>query len=258
MLTIGEELNLEAQNTPLLCVCSWKLADYLQLDTIKPVAASALQEHLNAMLLLASSDKDLRKVKPVWLTHFMDAFREVCTHMVLRPLQSEFVAFLWIARFEILCLGEIWEILDNHHDVRDQLHQLLIFHKFSDRSDKPLLVPWDCCDIESEIQTKRDPRWEDKDECSLCGNKKPAARDSDIEESVRASDEPWFYNPLPMIEFATDWDIPGIGEETWCKGCAYHFIEGRSRWPWVSEDRPRIKRFRPKAWSWTDGDHKSL
>ncbi|KAG8158282.1 hypothetical protein KVR01_012043 [Diaporthe batatas] len=243
-----EELDVSALNTPLLCLSCWKLADYLRLVSLKSVVRSAINDHLNAMLLLASTDEDLEYLtgcgrKPIWLGHFMDAFREVCAHAVFRPLQAEFVAFLWVTRLEMLDLREIWDTLDEHKDVRAKLLHLLIRQErgIVDGTSSRLIPRGRL--IDAAIRNKSRPEaggFEDS-RCFRC----------DVRYML--TDDPWFYNPLPMQHYT---QCNTIGRTQWCKQCA-DFINASRTQGWRldrPEEKSTMKTFKLKAWTWYHDD----
>ena len=63
-LAIETEVDVKHLKTPCHCVCTWKVAHSLQLETLKSVAFWSLEGHLDATVFLASNDEDLETVKP--------------------------------------------------------------------------------------------------------------------------------------------------------------------------------------------------
>lgn len=239
-LTTAPVLNVEALKTPLLCVRCWKLADYVQFDSLKSLATSTLSDHLDAMALLVSNDLDLAFIKPTpkWLRHFFDAFQEACTDEGAKPLQTTFVAFLWVTRFHTLELPQTLEILKESPGVNKELLRLLVRNKFD---TKPRWIPI-TDQIERDIQDKKEITFMNKITCSKC------------RKEFEASAEPRFYNPFPT-------PFPCFGgsaqkeESMWCKGCVIE-LNGGCKWPWRSSQPFSFYgcQVKVEAWSWSDGE----
>lgn len=220
-------------NTAALCVRCWKLADYVQLDTLKARAISSLNDHLDAMAWLASSDLDIGEITPTpkWLGHFFDALQEACADIVTKPLRTAFVAFLWVTRFEMLHLPRTLDILKECPDANQELMSLLVWNRFD--NDKPDWIPA-IDNIEWDIRNKVDVPFEDGTICSDC------------DKTVSACMEPMFYNPFPVR------GTP-IGQMMWCKRCVLE-CNAERYWPWRLGGLFRRSSAKVEAWSWSDGE----
>lgn len=214
--------------TPVFCVRCWKLADYLQLETLKHVSAQNLEDHLDAMALLASNDMDFEDMKPTWLKYFFDGFQAACADEVTKPLQTTFITFLWVTRFEMLQLSQTLEILRQFPDVQKDLLNLLIWNEFEKSPD---WLP-DSNHIERDIQNKKDITFPEEVQCSKCINK------------PKVGEGPRFYNPFPVGRSR-------IGQLMWCKKCAAKINQYRN-WPWRNEGWGKLEKIKVKAWSWDD------
>lgn len=208
-LMTAEGLNVQDLKTPVLCVRSWKLADYMQLETLKTVSISSLNDHLNAMTLLATNGF-LEEREPKWLSHFFSAFQEVCADVVTTPLRDAFVAFLWISKFEMGILPQTLDMLEKYPQIKKEMLLLLIWNKCQNKPS------WLCNikNIESHVQNRRDiPRLSEVT-CSKCRVR------------VNTGDQPLFHNPFPVGQLT-------IGQLSWCRMCVENFNSHR-RWPWES------------------------
>ncbi|KAI7774374.1 hypothetical protein LA080_008848 [Diaporthe eres] len=157
----SEGLTVQDLNTPILCVRCWKLADYVQLDTLKYVAGSSLGDHFNAMALLCTSGV-LKEGQPDCLRPFFDAFQEVCADTP--PLRIIFVSFLWVTRFETGLMPRTLDILKENPTVNKALLHLLIYSKFK---HKPGWIP-DIVNIERHIRNRIEVAFWDEVTCSEC------------------------------------------------------------------------------------------
>lgn len=237
----GEDLDLEALDTPLLCVSSWKLADYLQLDSLKEVAVWALEDHLDAMALLASNDQDIEQVQPVWLRHFHDALREVCADTIAKPLQTAFAAFLWVTRFKML-IPETLEILGGNPGVHGQLMHLLVWNRFDKQHEPHVWFPINerIKDMAREIRNQKPITFGDHDVCPICGET----------EETKNGPEHRFNNPFPIM-FPYSRSKRRIGYLVMCKVCVDMYNESRS-WPWGPWGKDMGHKV--KAWAWADDE----
>ncbi|KAG6353621.1 hypothetical protein INS49_005329 [Diaporthe citri] len=224
----GQGLYVNDLKTPLLCVRCWKLADYVQLETLKSVAMSSLGEHLNAMAFL-STNGWLERDKPRWLSHFFDAFQEVCTDIVAAPLRIVFVSFLWVTRIDTGLLPQTLDILKKHPRVNRSLLQLLIYGKFKNR---PTWIP-DIINIERIIHNNMEITIKDEAICSKCRLR------------VNTCNEPIFYNPFPA-------SLSNIGTLLWCKVCVATVLEFRT-WPWRTNGLSDGAKAKVETWSWVGG-----
>lgn len=238
-LTKVQELNVEALKTPLLCVRCWKLADYVQSDSLKSLATSKLSDHLDAMVLLASNDLDLASINPTpkWVRHFFDAFQEACTDEVTKPLQHSFVAFLWVTRFHTLELPQTLDILNGSPGVTKELLRLLVRNRLDTKPDWIPVTE----EIERDIRNKKETPFISTITCSGC------------RKSFTAGVEPRFYNPFPT-------PFPSIfhgkkEDSMWCKGCVVE-LNGNCKWPWRTPLSlgPYGRQVKVEAWSWSDGE----
>lgn len=233
-LTTVQDIDVDHLKTPALCVRCWKLADYVQLHGLKSKAISCLNDHLDAMAWLASSDLDIREISPTpkWLGHFFDAFHEVCTDEATRPLQTVFITFLWVTRFHILELPQTWDILEQCPGANKELLRLLARHEVDNAIR---WIPYDH-NIEWDIHTRRVVKFENEIVCTRC------------DKEIKAGAEPRFYNPLPV-------DSSKIGQSMWCKHCVT--LCNRERfWPWRRSGAWGIYKTAVKveAWSWSIGE----
>lgn len=225
MLTLPQGLTVKDFKTPALCVRCWRLADYVQLETLKSVAISSLEDHLDAMALLATNIRE--DSTPIWLGYFLDALREVCANEVTEPLQTIFVAFLWVTRFEMSDLPQMWEALREHLDVNKAPLHLLIWNQLDDPPN------W-ISNVEPEIETRTDITFEELFICSACSG------------VVRSEEEPRFYNPFPSRRTSK-----GIGQLKWCKDCVANINERRT-WPWRTGAPGTWNKIKVEAWSWSN------
>lgn len=209
-------------NTPILCVRCWKLADYVQLDTLKHVAGSSLGDHFNAMALLCTSGV-LGERQPDCLRHFFDAFQEVCAD--IPPIRIIFVSFLWVTRFETGLMPRTLDILKENPTVNKALLRLLIYSKFK---HKPNWIP-DIVNIERHIQNRIEVAVRDEVTCSQCRLR------------VNTRNEPIFYNPFPVGQSS-------IGTLVWCKVCVAMFNEYRN-WPWRDSGSVDSGKVEVEIWS---------
>lgn len=233
-----KELDTKHLNTPLLCVRSWKLADYLQLESLKEVAIWALEDHLDAMALLASNSQDMEAVKPIWFGHFFDALREVCAHTVMETLQSMFIAFLWVTRFKML-LPQTLEVLNKHPEVNNKLLQLLAWKRFEGRPPRWLPESHMFYNIEHDIHDAKAITFKSVQSCVKC------------RKDIKLTQGPAFYNSFPIRANSSE-ARKDIGQLVWCKWCVDKFNEARS-WPWrYDPDGGAWKGIRLEAWSWSD------
>lgn len=241
-----KELETQHLKTPLLCVRSWKLADYLQLESLKEAAIWALEDHLDAMVLLASSNADIEVVEPIWFGHFVDAFREVCAHSVMETLQGMFIAFLWVSRFKML-LPQTLEVLNKHPDVNNKLLKLLAWKQFEKKP--PYWFPESLSHfghkIEDDIHSAKAIVINDSQNCAKCL------------KAIAPSQGPKFYNPLPTRPRPTfGVGRKEIGQLVWCKLCVDDINEERT-WPWQREGSAGslfgvIHKTKVRAWAWSD------
>lgn len=223
-LTTAEGLNVQDLKTPVLCVRSWKLADYMQLETLKTVSISSLSDHLNAMALLATNGC-LEEHEPKWLSHFFSAFQEVCADTITTPLRDAFVAFLWIGRFEMGVLPQTLDMLKKYPEVNKELLHLLIRNKCQ---NEPYWLR-DIKNLESQVRNRQEIARPKELMCMRCGVK------------VDTSDQPIFYNPIPV-------GLVAIGQSRWCKVCVEN-LNGHRRWPWESGREPRGGKVEVEVWS---------
>lgn len=227
-LTEKQVLSVKDLKTPLLCVRCWKLADYLQLESFKSVATSSLEDHLDAMALLASNDLELENINPKWLRYFLDAFREVCADKGSKKLHETFITFLWVTRFEMLQLSKILEILERHPDMNRKMLDLLVWNEFL---EKPDWLP-NTKNIEQDIQNRKGIAFKDGTYCARC-----------VKE-LNVGEGPRFYNPFPAGHSR-------IGQLMWCKRCTFQLNESRD-WPWRNGRQKWKNKFPIEAWSWSD------
>lgn len=214
--------------TPILCVLCWKLADYVQLDTLRLVAMQSLGDHFNAMALLATNGT-LEKDQPRWLSHFFDAFHVVCSDMTTNKLQITFVSFLWVTRFETCILPQTLNILKKYPEVNEQLLDLLVYNNFN---NAPGWIP-KIANIEQIIKNRTEVEFDDEIICSRCDLK------------VNTLNEPAFYNPFPAPNTK-------IGAQMWCKLCVATFNQLRS-WPWRNTSLRNGGKVKVEIWSWVSG-----
>lgn len=213
-------------STPVLCVRCWELADYVQLESLKDVSILSLEDHLNAMALLASSDSNLEEMKPKWLEHFFDAFKEVFAHTATEPLQTTFITFLWVTRFEILELSQTLDVLRQYPVAHKDLLHLLIGHEVGNKAEWLPSIN----QLQQEIRNKKKVFLQIEFKCSNCQRK------------IKLG--PRFYNPFPTQR-------AGIGQLMWCKGCVSSFNEHRN-WPWRFNMMAKKENIQVKAWSCED------
>lgn len=240
-LTLGKELDTKDLNTPLLCVRSWKLADYLHLESLKEVATWALEDHLDAMVLLASNDVDIGLVEPIWFGHFVDAFREVCAHAVMETFQNMFITFLWVTRFKML-LPQTFEVLNKHPDVNNKLLKLLAWKEFEKVRTQWFPKSHSPYDVEHDIHNTKAITISDVQSCAECG------------KGIGPGQGPRFYNPFPILNIFGQHSK--IGQLVWCKQCVDNFNHRRS-WPWQCKPfgySPvrAVPKTKMKAWAWSD------
>lgn len=224
-LTITKDLNVEDLKTPVLCVRTWKLGNYMQLETLKKVSISSLSDHLNAMALLAT-DGFLDKREPKWLSHFFDAFQEVCADIVTTPLRNNFISFIWICKFEMGLLPRTLDVLKQYPEVNQELLQLLIKNKPQDG------LYWfpNIRNIEWHAKNRKETIRPIEVICSNCRTK------------IEATKRPIFFNPFPVGQVTT-------GELKWCRACAEN-LNGHRKWPWGSCGGGQWEKVKVEAWSW--------
>lgn len=218
--------------TPVLCVRCWKLADYVQLDTLKGVAMESLKDHLDAMALLASHDLATRAINPKWMGYFFDAFQQACTNGATKSLQTEFVTFLWVTRWEMLHLPRTLDFLKENPDVNKELLKLLVCNSLSSNT---YWFP-DSHFIEEDIKNRKDLRFQHEILCSKC------------RKMIKFGLEPRFYNPFPIHPFSRP--KLNIGQWVWCKQCADKFNQERN-WAWRPEASLKGGKVNLEAWTWT-------
>lgn len=213
-------------DTPLSCVRSWKLADYVQLKTLKITSLSSLEDHLNAMALLSTGSWRIGSTKPAWWGHFGDAFQEVCSDEITSPLQATFVTFLWVTRFETIHERQILDVLNRYPGVNEMLLSMFVRGEFR-AGWIPHLIG-----IELDIKNRGEIEIEFSDTCARCH------RHLDPVGAV-------FYNPFPVGAGLL------IGQLKWCKQCVAKINEERS-WPWRNDGPSKGGKVQIAAWSWPD------
>lgn len=226
-LTAVSDIYVKDLNTPLSCVRCWKLADYVQLDTLKMAALSSLEDHFNAMALLSSGGGRIEGTRPTWWRHFIDAFQEVCSDISTKPLQATFVTFLWVTRFETLHQRQILDVLKKYPDVNEILLSMFVRGEFI-AGWLPRLI-----NIQMDIKNRGEIQTGFNDTCARCYKKL-----NPFEEAV-------FYNPLPVAAG------PRIGQLKWCKQCVAEINEERG-WPWRNDGPSKGGKVQIAAWSWSD------
>ncbi|KKY37077.1 hypothetical protein UCDDA912_g02913 [Diaporthe ampelina] len=185
-----ENLDVEDLKTPAICVRCWKLADYLQLESLKTVAVSSLREHLDTMAWLACgtwtyNDGDI----PTWLICLLDAVMEVCIDETTKPLVSTFAAFLWVTRFEVLVLPHTLDCLAESHSLNKTLVKLLALNGFGEDEDWPEWIP-DTANTPREIKNKDRITYEHWVTCADC------------DAMINTKDDVVIHNPFPSSPMA--------------------------------------------------------
>lgn len=203
-----QDLGVKALNTPTVCIRCWKLADYLQLYSLTSLAAFTLRQHLDATALLVSSNQPVKVVEHKPLRDFFHAFGDVCGDVATKPLQTAFVTFLWVTRYDTLVLPETLDILDKWPEVNKKLLELVLW---DDSNEDPRWIP-DIYGIESIIRQRTDVIFPNEVTCSRCHKK------------IKTCEETVSYNPFPVVNW-------GIGQLMWCKKCVLLYNE-ECCWPW--------------------------
>lgn len=229
-LTMAIDLDVKDLKTPGLCVRCWRLADYLQFETLKQVAMSSLQDHLDAMALLASCNGYTEGVQPNWLTYLLEAFREVCFDETTKPLHNTFAAFLLVTRFEVLTLPQTLDVLNDCHGLCQSLLKLFVWSAFE---DQPTWIP-NKVNIKV-IQTTKRPTFTSAIYCEVC------------DEEIDPDSERVFWDPFPANPWAVN------ARSTWCESCAAKFSE-ECCWPWRSGRGMTGNKVKLEAWSWSDNE----
>lgn len=235
-LTSVPGLDVKDLKTPALCVRCWRLADYVQLESLKKVATSSLGQHLDAMALLASSSHwdDGPETPPNWLTYLLEGLREVCHDDTTQSIHIKFAAFFWVTRFELFHFPETMDALERSQGVNKKLMKLLAFGSL----DAIYNDDWIENSSWPEYIAERSPIYHDRDRrCSECN------RSIGSEGLV-------FSNPLPVIRNKSRSDI---GALMWCKCCADKFNEN-CRWPWRSGRGMAGNKVKLEAWSWSGNE----
>lgn len=192
----------------------------------------SLKDHLDAMALLASNDMTAEHIKPKWMGYFFDAFQHACANGATKSLQTEFVTFLWVTRFEMLHLPRTLDFLKEYPDVNKEILKLLV------RNSLSINTYWfpDMHFVEEDVQNRKDLRLHYEIFCSHCG------------KMVKAGSEPRFYNPFPVHPFSRP--KFNIGQLIWCKECADWFNQERN-WPWRPEASLKGGKVKLEAWTWS-------
>lgn len=238
-LTSVSDLDVKDLKTPAICVRCWRLADYVQLGTLKDVVVSSLGQHFDAMALLASSsywDDDGPHPPPKWLTYLLEGVREACHDDTTKPIHTIFTTFLWVTRFELLGLPETLDTLERSHEINRKLTKLLVFDELYDDDDN--WANWIETESCRQNIARRSIMYFDRNRC--CTECKGSVTE---EELV-------FYNPFPVSAKGLGFDI---GEFMWCEGCATKINE-ECRWPWRSDCIMRGGKVKLEAWTWSDGE----
>lgn len=241
-LTSITDLDVKDLKTPALCVRCWRLADYVQLETLKKVAVSSLGQHLDAMAFLASSSYwDYGpQPTPKWLGYLLEGLREVCRDDTTKPIHTMFTTFLWVTRFELLTLPETLDSLKKSREVNRQLTDLLIFEELDDDNWSDWIdIPWGHENMPRENIARRNFIYFDRGGC--CTYCERPVEEEDL----------LFYNPFPM----STWKHFDIGDLMWCKSCATGINE-QCKWPWRWGKYRGYRRDEVKleAWTWSDDE----
>lgn len=226
-LTAVSDIYVKDLNTPLSCLRCWKLADYVQLDTLKITSLSSLEDHFNAMALLSSGSWHLGSTTSTWWGHFVDAFQEVCSEVIMKPFQLTFVTFLWVTRFETLHKRQILDLLNQYPDANELLLYILVRTKYK------RIPSWIPRDIEiHHIKTRDKITFEVVIPCAYC------------KKQLKSCEDTIFYNPFSVFEAR-------IGQLKWCQQCVAKINAERS-WPWRIGIPSRRDKVEIAAWSWND------
>lgn len=249
-LTAETDIDVKELDTPAICIRCWRLADYIQLQTLQRVAISSLGQHLDAMALLAFNNRhwfqrddgqlvgvDHDGPQPKWLTHLLDAFREVCVDVATKPLLPTFVAFLWVARFELLEVQEVSDCLHQCQGLDDGLRTLMLKGDFSLTVPLPRWLPFlHTGDIVEKTRERRHIVFPLEDHFAFHGNCWECEEELTNEETL-------YSNPFPIVDAE-------IQQATWCHECVERFNR-HCRWPWRWGDgRAPGDTINLAAWTW--------
>lgn len=205
---------------PTLCVELVRIADFLQLGSLKEAVIQALITYLDRKVVLVSTSAT---IAPLSLSELFDGMKLSYTHDIdcMDPIRGCFLSFLWVMRHKVLDFPQTNDMLVGCRQMNRDLLYTLTFGKCAKAS------PWlqsikniGTENIEQCIHTTRGSEGIFIIQCSSCG----------CELHRDASKHPRFTIPLPCHSSRSG-KIMAIGKTSWCQRCAKGFID-RNEFRW--------------------------